>query len=201
MGLTCLVFKGYYHNYIVYYKSKYRDHESSLQALEWNMHGESRYSKKLRVPSLLFLILFKTFPLTISHIRPIKKGELKRPPEKLRAVVSSVKPLERIMNLSQADDFNVLSFLSCPLWSTVTKKSGFNMPVLIVPWDKTSMASPPGYELNIDKLFDSDGENRNNIDYVFCDLGWHWAKSSTWLDFAMQLITSHMKHAIEVFCF
>lgn len=105
------------------------------------------------------------------------------------------------MNLSQADDFNVLFFLSCFLWSTVTEKSGFNMPALSVPWDKTDMASAPEYEFNINKLFDPDRENLNNIDCVFCDLGWHWAESSTWLDFTVQPIASHMKRAIEVFCF
>lgn len=99
------------------------------------------------------------------------KGELKRPPEKLRAIVSSVKSLELIMNLSQADDFNVLAFLSCPHRSTVTEESSFNMPAPIVLLDKTYKAFTPGYEFNINKLFDPDRGNCNNIDCVFCDLG------------------------------
>lgn len=73
------------------------------------------------------------------------------------------------MNLNQADDFNVLSFLSCPLCFTVTEELAFNMPALIVQCDKTIMASALGYEFNI-KLFDPDRKNGDNIDCVFCDL-------------------------------
>lgn len=105
------------------------------------------------------------------------------------------------MNLSQADDFNVLSFLSCPLWSSVTEEFSFNKPALIVPWDKTNMASAPEYEFNINKPFDPDGENHNNIDWVFRDLGWHCAKCSTWLDSTAQPMASRVKRAIGVFCF
>lgn len=50
------------------------------------------------------------------------------------------------MNLSQADDFNVLSFLSCPLWSTVTENPG--LLCLRWVWREIRQTWPPLLDLS-----------------------------------------------------